>query len=199
MKYCLLNIFGIVITVLGIATTAQADLSIHRSHSESNRGRTSTPPAVIIFTNVQSKVIGFRRSIPVASHSPLTSSTTPNSLEMGVYHQINRYRQSLNLPPLAIDPVISAQARAHSEQMARTGNLIHRVEPFAQQVAYPSAAENVATSRGYRYPDLVAVRGWIASPRHQHHTIGPYNRTGIGVAQNAKGEYYFTQIFVYKR
>jgi uncharacterized protein YkwD len=28
--------------------------------------------------------------------------------------------------------------------------------------------------------------------------IGRYNLTGIGVAQSAQGEYYFTQIFVRK-
>jgi uncharacterized protein YkwD len=122
-----------------------------------------------------------------------------NSLELGVYDRINQYRQSLNLPLLGIDPVISAQARAHSAEMARTGNFKHRVESSAQKLAYPIAAENIATSRGYRQPDSIAVQDWIASPKHHRNAIGHYNLTGIGVATNAKGEYYFTQIFIYKQ
>lgn len=122
-----------------------------------------------------------------------------NSLELGVYDRINQYRQSLNLPLLGIDPVVSAQARAHSAEMARTGNFKHRVESSAQKLIYPIAAENIATSRGYRQPDLIAVQDWIASPKHHRNAIGHYNLTGIGVAYNAKGEYYFTQIFIYRQ
>jgi uncharacterized protein YkwD len=195
MKYSLLSIIGIFTTILGIATTAQAELSIQHP----NRARTSTPHPTLIWHNGKTSVIGTIKSSPAVSQPKPTSYLAMNSLEISVYHQVNRYRQSLNLPPLVIDPTISAQARAHSEQMARTGSLSHRVESAAQKIAYPSAAENIATSRGYRYPDLVAIQGWITSPRHHHHTIGRYNLTGIGVAKNAKGEYYFTQIFVYKR
>jgi uncharacterized protein YkwD len=137
---------------------------------------------------------------PYPKLSPqLTAHLTMNALELGVYDRINQYRQSLNLQPLGIDPVVSAQARAHSAEMARTGNFTHRVESSAQKLAYPCAAENIATSRGYRQPDLIAVQDWIASPKHQRNAVGRYNLTGIGVAQNAKGEYYFTQIFIYKR
>ena len=199
MKYYLLNILSILATVLGITATAQAEIATHQPHSPIDRVHSSRPQPTIVWVNGNSQVIGTQRQVPIGSQSPATSYLSMNSLEISVYQQVNRYRQSLNLPPLTVDPLWSAQARAHSEQMARTGNLIHRVEPFAQQVAYPSAAENVAQSRGYRQPDLVAVQGWIASPQHQQHTIGRYNRTGIGVAQNTSGEYYFTQIFIYKR
>jgi uncharacterized protein YkwD len=199
MKYYLFSIIGIFTTILGIATTAQADLSIQQPHRAIDRARTSTPHPTLIWHNGKTSIIGTIKSRPAVSQPKPTSDLAMNSLEISVYHQVNRYRQSLNLPPLVIDPTISAQARAHSEQMARTGNLSHRVESAAQKIAYPSAAENIATSRGYRYPDLVAIQGWITSPRHHHYTIGRYNLTGIGVAKNARGEYYFTQIFIYKR
>ena len=172
MKHYLLNILSIATTLLGIATTAQA--------------APNTPQPS--YSNVHTKL-----------QPQLISQLTMNSLELGVYDRINQYRQSLNLQPLGIDSVISAQARAHSAEMARTGNFKHRVESSAQKLAYPSTAENIATSRGYRHPDLIAVQDWIASPKHQRNTVGRYNLTGIGVAQNAKGEYYFTQIFIYKQ
>jgi uncharacterized protein YkwD len=173
MKHYLLNIFSIATTLLGIATTAQAALNTPQPSCSS-----------IVHTESQPQLI---------------AHLTMNSLELGVYDRINQYRQSLNLQPLGIDPVVSAQARAHSEEMARTGNFKHRVESSAQKLAYPIAAENIATSKGYPQPDLIAVQDWIASPKHQHNAVGRYNLTGIGVAQNTKGEYYFTQIFIYKQ
>jgi len=44
-----------------------------------------------------------------------------------------------------------------------------------------------------------AVKGWINSPGHQKNMVGDYNLTGIGIAKNNVGEYYFTQLFVKKR
>jgi uncharacterized protein YkwD len=116
---------------------------------------------------------------------------------------VNRYRQFKNLPPLQIDPAISAQAKAHSEEMARTGNMNHegfedRTNAVSQTIVYRKAAENVAHNMGYGQPDLVAVKGWIESPGHRRNMIGQYDLTGIGVAKNAKGEYFFTQIFIRK-
>jgi uncharacterized protein YkwD len=36
----------------------------------------------------------------------------------------------------------------------------------------------------------------VAPPGHRKNIEGPYEVTGIGVARNAQGEVYFTQIFV---
>jgi uncharacterized protein YkwD len=180
MKRHLFSILGILTTVLGIATTAQADLSITKSNFPINQTRSTISPT---------------------QTSP--DHLTMNPLELAVYQQVNLYRQSLDLPPLVIDPIVSAQAKAHSEEMARTGTFGHdgfnrRADTVAQTIAYRSAAENVATSRGYSRPDLIAIQGWIESPGHHRNMIGRYDLTGIGVATNAKGEYYFTQIFIRK-
>jgi uncharacterized protein YkwD len=124
-----------------------------------------------------------------------------NNLELAIYQRVNQYRRSRNLPPLVIDPDISAQARAHSQGMASTGNLSHdgfqqRVAAVGRTIAYRNAAENVAYNEGYRQPDMAAIKGWIESPGHHQNMIGKYDLTGIGVAQNARGAYYFTQIFI---
>ena len=171
MNRYLLSILSIAITLMGITTTAQASPNIPK------------PNGSIVQPKSQPQLIVMR---------------VMNSLEQSVFERINQYRQSLNLPALSIDPIVAAQARAHSQEMAKTGNFKHRVESSAQKLAYPIAAENIATSRGYRQPDLIAVQDWITSPKHHRNAVGRYNLTGIGVAQNAKGEYYFTQIFIYR-
>ena len=132
------------------------------------------------------------------------SKVAMNPLELLIHHRVNQYRQAQNLPPLTFDPIVSAQARAHSVAMANKSHLSHdgfkeRVDVVARTIAYRGAAENVAYNMGYAHPDEIAVKGWIKSPGHQHNMVGTYDLTGIGVAQNAQGEYYFTQIFISKR
>lgn len=191
MKYHFLGTFGALATVISItATTAHADVSF------------SIPSGADSGQESQSSTAG---STPSQANRNLQSTPIPamNSLELTTHNLVNRYRQSRNLPPLVADPAISAQAKAHSEEMARSGNMSHdgfnqRADSVSKTIVYRSAAENIAFNAGHGQPELVAVKGWIASPGHQRNMRGQYDLTGIGVAQNAKGEYYFTQIFVRK-
>jgi uncharacterized protein YkwD len=181
MKYYLLGTLGVLTAVLGITATAQADLSIM------NPDRPTTS-----------------QSSPIDAIPKSTANPALSKLELAVYNRVNLYRMSLDLPPVVIDPVISAQARKHSEEMAKTGIMSHdgfreRVDSVAQQIPYRNAAENLATNAGFQEPDVAAIQGWIESPGHHRNMIGRFDLTGISVVQNAKGEYYFTQIFVRKR
>lgn len=124
-------------------------------------------------------------------------------LENLVHQQINDYRKSKGLPPLTIDNAIRKQCRIHSQNMAnKTVRFGH--DGFKNRLAeirktinnYRGGAENVAYNQGYKDPDVVAVKGWLKSSGHKANIQGKYNLTGIGVAKNAKGEYYFTQIFI---
>ncbi len=135
----------------------------------------------------------------------IQSATTSANLDQAVLQQINQYRASRNLPALKLDPRITAQALAHSQAMA-SGQVPFSHNGFQQRVAtigkaipYSSAAENVAYNMGYSDPATQAVQGWLKSPGHLKNIQGKYNLTGIGVAQNAKGEVYFTQIFIQSR
>jgi uncharacterized protein YkwD len=118
MKYYLLSILSILTITLCIKKTAQADTSIYRSSHQisatqiSNRQPKSRSNDVV---SVKSKRL--------ALHSQSSSNMTIESLELSVYQQINQYRQSQNLPPLTIDPIFSARARMHSQNMAKTGQL----------------------------------------------------------------------------
>lgn len=125
-----------------------------------------------------------------------------NTLEQSTHQQINQYRQTRKLPPLILDPRISEQARAHSQAMA-SGKVPFSHQGFEQRVGAirrvipdRASAENVAFNQGYSNPEQQAIQGWIKSPGHRINIEGEYNLTGIGIAKNAKGEYYFTQIFI---
>lgn len=127
------------------------------------------------------------------------------ALEQSVHNQINQYRKSRNLPPLTLDARISAQSRLHSQAMASGkvpfshDGFDQRVQVIRQSISYRSAAENVAYNQGYSDPDKQAVQGWLKSSGHHKNIVGQYDLTGIGIAKNAKGEYYLTQIFIKRR
>lgn len=133
------------------------------------------------------------------------SNLNIRELESKAHQQINQYRQSRNLPPLKLDNTITQQSRRHSQNMANKSTPFshngfeQRVEAIAKKIPLKSAAENVAYNQGYRDPVTNAVQGWIKSPGHHKNMIGNFNLTGIGVAKNSQGEYYFTQIFILKR
>lgn len=137
---------------------------------------------------------------------PQSEATAQNSqqvdLVVEVHRGVNQYRQSLNLPPLNLNAQISKQAETHSQNMAQQKvkfshrGFDSRLKAIEDQISYTSAAENVAYNQGYGNPAERAVEGWIESEGHRQNMIGDYNLTGIGIAQNEQGEYYFTQIFI---
>jgi uncharacterized protein YkwD len=139
------------------------------------------------------------------STKTLLAQVDTSSIERAVLDKINQYRQGRNLPPLTWDDRISNQARIHSQNMASGAvpfshnGFQQRVQEIAKVIPYRAAAENVAYNRGYTDPATNAVQGWLNSSGHQRNIVGNYNLTGIGVARNSKGEYYFTQIFILKR
>ncbi len=152
------------------------------------------------------------RSQPLLSDksSPATVAQQSNSsqfatLEQSVHQQVNQYRKSRNLPPLGWDARIAQQARIHSQAMASGkvpfshNGFEGRVKVIAKSIPYRSAAENVAYNQGYSDPGQQAVQGWIKSTGHRHNMEGNFDLTGIGIAKNGKGEYYFTQIFIKRR
>ncbi|MBW4580050.1 MAG: CAP domain-containing protein [Tildeniella nuda ZEHNDER 1965/U140] len=156
--------------------------------------------------SVASQEIGLASTLPVPSQKRLAQAPASlQTLEQAVLTQINQYRSSRKLPPLALDTRISDQARGHSQAMAN-GRVTFSHDGFQQRVAaiartipYNRAAENVAYNQGYSDPVRQAVQGWLKSTGHRQNIEGSFNLTGIGIAQNAKGEYYFTQVFIRRR
>ena len=139
-------------------------------------------------------------SVYIAQTSPLNSV---DAIEKAVYDQVNQYRASKGLPPLTVLAAISEQARIHSQNMA-SGQVPFSHQGFQQRVTalaipYSSAAENVAYNQGYSDAATVAVQGWIKSSGHRQNMEGNFDLTGIGVAINAQGQYYVTQLFIRNR
>lgn len=139
----------------------------------------------------------------IVSQALVLSAVTETQLEQDVFNLINQNRVANFLHPLAWSDVIAQEARLHSLNMA------NKIVPFGHQgvqdrflrliQAIPTLTkfgENVAYNYGYSNPVQVAVSGWLNSPGHYANIVGDFNLTGVGVAKNSKGEYYFTQIFV---
>jgi uncharacterized protein YkwD len=74
-----------------------------------------------------------------------------------------------------------------------------RLQAIGRSIPYRSGAENVFYTTGAKDPATQAVQSWLKSSGHRKNIEGNYDLTGIGIAQNAKGEYYFTQIFIKRR
>lgn len=133
------------------------------------------------------------------------ANTSLASVEQAIYNQVNQYRKQRGLSALSLDERISEKARIHSQNMASGAvpfshnGFAQRIQEIAKVIPYRSAAENVAYNQGYANPATQAVQGWLNSSGHRQNIEGSYNLTGIGVARNDKGEYYFTQIFIRSR
>jgi uncharacterized protein YkwD len=132
------------------------------------------------------------KNTPVARNQNISTQ----ALESTIFNRVNQYRLSQNLNSLKLHPHISELAREHSRQMAKgqvpfshTG-FEDRVKAISISLPYQGASENLAYNYGYKDPAQYTMSGWINSSGHQK------NLTGVGVAKNYKGEYYFTQIFV---
>lgn len=172
--------------------------------------------SVVLATGTLGIPVNAKTAISSANlNSQVLSTTTPTyiaqstnpfaSIEQAVHAQINQYRQQHGLSLLTIDERISNIARTHSQNMASKAvpfshdGFQARVQTIGTMIPYRAAAENVAYNMGYSDPATKAVQGWLNSQGHRQNIEGNYNITGIGVAKNAKGEYYFTQIFIRSR
>jgi uncharacterized protein YkwD len=119
-----------------------------------------------------------------------------------VHRQVSEFRREHGFKPLTLDPTISAEAREHSAEMARSEKTIshrgfnQRLEDIRKKIPYRAAAENVAAAAGYEDAAQTVVEGWKNSLEHRKNMLGDFSLTGIGVAQSNNGTYFFTQIFV---
>lgn len=123
-------------------------------------------------------------------------------IEKSVFKMVNQLRAKHQLPPLTSSSFMGSLAREHSIDMA-SGLIPFGHDGVSQRFnailkKYPNSTsfgENVAFDEGYANPGEEAVAAWINSPPHLANMLGDYNLTGVGVASNDLGEYYFTQIF----
>ena len=122
-------------------------------------------------------------------------------LVASIHQQVNEFRRTHGRRPLTLHPLISAEAKKHSIDMARTGDVSlsgfdERLNEIRKTIPFRAAAENIAASIGDKNPAREAVEGWKKSPRHRKNMLGDFSLTGIGVAPSEQGRYFFTQIFL---
>ncbi|MEL6457125.1 MAG: CAP domain-containing protein [Cyanobacteria bacterium J06636_27] len=135
----------------------------------------------------------------------VNAQSSVSTIEQSTHRLINAYRNRRGLSPLRRNNYLNKLARHHSRRMAAKlcghghSGSEGRYEKISKYIPYRRVAENVAYNGGHKYPDRVAVKGWIKSPGHHKNMVGQYKYTGIGVAKSKCGQYYFTQLFVSPR
>jgi uncharacterized protein YkwD len=147
-------------------------------------------------------------TLNLAGCPPKTPDTTPPQaildMEQNAFALINNERTTASLTALVMDEDVRKVARAHSEDMVARGYFSHvnpdGLDPFqrldAAGISYVSAGENIAMNNSST-PAETAVAGWMASVPHRANIMrAQFDRTGMGVAVNSAGDYYFTQVFI---
>lgn len=125
---------------------------------------------------------------------------TPN--EEKIFELTNAERKKEDVPPLKLNGDLSKIARAHSENMARQGEMAHNLDgktPFdrikATGLTYYFAGENVGKGTGdVTLPML--MKAWMDSEGHRKNILSKdYAEIGIGIARAPDGQLYYTQLF----
>lgn len=153
-----------------------------------------------------------RKTVPAASTSSNTNKSNPNTttgneidlanMQQDILFYINKYRKSKGMRELQLLNIASAEATKHSANMAakRTAfghtGFEARVAAISRSLGTVSAAaENVADGK---LTAQQVVDGWLHSPGHKKNIEGDYTLTGIGMAKDAGGVVFFTEIFIHK-
>ena len=121
--------------------------------------------------------------------------------EQTVLDLTNKAREKEKLPPLKLNTVLVKVARAHSENMARQEKMAHELDGKGPSQRIKDAGyaaswggENVGETNGDTAEAIFKM--WMDSPPHRANILkDKYTEIGVGVARNAKGEMYYTQVF----
>jgi uncharacterized protein YkwD len=126
------------------------------------------------------------------------------ALEDDAHAGINTERTSRSVAALTMREDMRLVARAHSEDMVAQDFFAHSnpdgEDAFDRManagISYQTAGENIAWNN-FSTPVTTAVDGWMNSEGHRTNILnGAFTHTGMGVAGDGNGGYYFTQIFL---
>lgn len=128
-------------------------------------------------------------------------NTEENTLITQEIHKlVNDYRVSKGKSQLNFSKDAATIALKHTKYMISVKNINHdkfndRFKELQNLDNATGAAENVAS---HQKTAEQVVQAWINSEGHRKNIEGSYTYTGIGVAKNSSGNYYFTQLFYSK-
>ena len=149
------------------------------------------------------KTFLFLLSLTLSSHAIASKVAHGDQFNQKIiYEEINAYRSAHGLSPLTLSPIISEEAKSHSIAMADNSvpfghdGFKNRMHDLFREFSHARGiAENVAYGDEDRNShELVAM--WLRSPGHLRNIVGNYNLTGIGLARDANGRVFATQIFL---
>lgn len=112
----------------------------------------------------------------------------------------NRERAKEKLPPLTLDPKLTAAAERHARDMAEHDTMSHEgsdgssPQKRMEDAGYKGRATGENVAFGARTPAEV-VRGWMDSPPHKKNILGDYKDVGIAVARSEDGTPYWAVDF----
>ncbi len=120
---------------------------------------------------------------------------------------VNKERAKADLPALRPHPLLFKAARGHSANMAKQEKMEHvldgkkpskRVEDAGYN--WGKVRENILTADMPNVPLEKIVKAWMDSEDHRVNILAnDVTETGLGIARNAKGEVYYTQVFARQR
>ena len=151
---------------------------------------------------------------PLPSSAPVpapASDAAIAAVARDVIAEVNRTREASGLHALRADAALNRAARDHAEELAARRTLDHMSTNPARRTmamridaaggAWSRAAENLANVSGPASD--VATRTvalWQRSEGHRRNMLEPaYTHTGVGIAIDARGVWYITQLYVLPR
>ncbi|WP_195251340.1 CAP domain-containing protein [Romboutsia sp. 1001713B170207_170306_H8] len=133
------------------------------------------------------------------------SESTSNSFaayQQEVVNLVNKERAKYGLSPLKSNASLANVATIKSQDMVNKNYFSHTSptygSPFDMMkqfgISYRTAGENIAM--GQKTPSEV-VTAWMNSEGHRANILNAnFTEIGIGIAQNSKGQLYWTQMFI---
>lgn len=145
-------------------------------------------------------------SAPRSSAAVRPVAIVANDDERRAFDMINAQRRQRGQRPLIWDSELTRMARFHSSNMARQGffnhvdreghDMLGRANLFGIE-GWRALGENIAYNRGYVDAAGYAVDNWMKSDKHRHNILNSdFTHAGLGVAKDADGRIYFTQVFM---
>ncbi len=184
------------VTLLLLCSHAMAQNTCALSCSECQSGISCVSCAVCSFSKDES-------TLTLSKDNASKRDYTTNLLsmqEVNALNLLNMDRNFYGLENLEVDGTLSALARLKSEDMRDNKKLSHtspkygKVKDMLKTFEYPFtyASENIAHHRDVEK----AQAAFISSPDHRGNCLTQsYKKVGIGVANDAQGFVYVTQIF----
>ncbi len=144
----------------------------------------------------------FSTSLPTAGRTRDPQDSTQKKAQrmaQNILRLLNQDRLQKGLTPLTSNPLEAAVAAQHSADMASGKTPFghqgapSRMDAIQKQLGpLQGFAENVAFGQSSAQE---VVDEWLHSKIHKQNIEGDFTLTGIGMAQDANGRLYFTEVF----